>query len=110
MASIQKIGTMTIANGQTASSRLTRDQINNMRNISIQAPAALTGVVTLQTGDSDSDSATFVTVQSPPGTDVAIAAGKAIPLTEIPFPTLRLNSTLAEAADRVFTVWGEVGQ
>jgi hypothetical protein len=110
MASIQRIGTMTIASGQQDSNRLNRDAINNMRNLSIIGPAALTGVTTLETGISDDDATSWRTVQSPPGTDVAIAALKAIPLTEIPFPTLRIHSTLAEAADRVFTVWGEVGQ
>ncbi len=72
--------------------------------LEILAPAALTGVVTVQV--SDVSGGTFRTLQTG-GADVAIAAAKAIVITDLPATgVLRLHSTLAEAAQRDFRVFG----
>ena len=111
MASPQKIGTFTIANGQSDSNALDRDAFGRCRSLSIQCvEAALTGVCTVQTNSAADGSGTWTTVQSPPGTDVAIAALKAVVVLGVPFGALRIHSAAAEGAQRVFEVWGQVGE
>ena len=111
MASPQKIATLVIANGAQDSNSITRDQFGNCRSLSfICQEAALTGVVTVEVGNAYPDPTNWATLQSPPGTDVAIAADKCVPITAVPFPALRLHSASAEGAARTFEVWGEVGE
>lgn len=108
MSSLQKVATLTIPNGGVASNELGSDQLRPLKSISIQAPAVLAESVTVRSADIDAAAgATYAIIQSPPGTDVVIAAGKTIVLTELPFGRIRLGS-LAVAADRVFEVWGRV--
>lgn len=109
MASLQKL-TLTIANGATTSDRIPLNTMRAVRAMSIQAPAALTGTVTVESGSDDDDAATFTAVQSPPGTDITCAAGKTTVLVEGPFPTLRLKSSLAEVGARTFNVWVTLGE
>lgn len=110
MASLQRT-TLTIANGAAVSSELSGDSLRNARAISIQAPAALTGTVSLQSADDDLPSGTtFATVQSPPGTDITIAAGKTTVLTALPFPRVRLQSSVNEGGTRVFVVTIQMGE
>lgn len=111
MASPQKIGTLTIANGANASNWLTKQDFGRCRSLTIQCTAAaLTGVVSVQTNTAEDQTGTTTTVQSPPGTDITIAALKCVPLTAMAFAALRVNSAAAEGAQRVFEVWGEVGE
>lgn len=72
------------------------------------APAALTGVISIQVAPIDTPGAApndLKTLQWQPGTDVAIAAGKAvnIPLTA-GFRSFRIHSASAEGAQRDFPV------
>lgn len=105
---IQQIGTLTIPAAGSNSNELSSIAYHSCVAISIHAPATLTGAITLESADEDVDGATFDTVQSPPGTDIAVAAGKSIVLTDKPWPRIRLHSAGVEAAERVFAVWGEV--
>lgn len=87
-------------------------QLAGFKSVMIATPEdALTGVVTVRAlydhRADETNAANYVTVQSPPGTDVAIAATKAIVLTEVPFPAFILVSTLAEADEVVFYVYGK---
>ena len=50
--------------------------------------------------------ANYVTLQSPPGTDVAIAEDKAIVLTNLPFPALILRSSGTEDSILIYRVFG----
>lgn len=109
MASLQTV-TLTILSSATTSDLLTGSSLRNARSLSIQAPATLTGTITVECGNSDSAGATFATVQSPPGTDVTVAAGKSSFLNQAPFQCLRLKSSGAEGGDRVFTVTIRVGE
>jgi hypothetical protein len=70
--------------------------------ITVVAPAALTGVCTIQIDDG---SGNFRTAQSPPGTDIALAAGKAVVLPPAAMTNFRIHSAGAEAAQRDFTVY-----
>lgn len=105
---ISNLGTLTIASGQTDSAVLDADTFRKYEALTIMGPAALTGTVTVQVGTTDASSPTFVTLQSPPGTDVAIAAAKAITISPPCFPQFRMHSTGAEGADRTFVIWGRL--
>lgn len=102
-----RVGTLTIASGQTDSAAITslgalgRVGLGNAAGISIHGPAALTGTVTVQVqpaGDS-----TWRTLQSG-GVDVTIAAGKTIVISPPAFADLRLHSGSAEGANRDFLI------
>lgn len=111
MASPQKIGTLTITSGQQDSTVLSRDDFGKCRSIAfICQEAALTGTVTVEIGNAYPTPSNWATLQSPPGTDVTVAADKVVPITAVPFPALRLHSSVAEGGTRVFDVWGEVGE
>ncbi len=73
--------------------------------LAIAAPAALTGTVVLKV---QRDDAAFVDLQSgDPPADIVIPVAKAIPLSFMPFRTIRVVSDAVggEAANRVFEVW-----
>ena len=73
-------------------------------NISIWAPATLTGTVTVQVApDPNSAAAAFLALQST-GSDVTLTASKCTTITASGFGAMRLSSSLAEGADRVFPV------
>ena len=109
MANPQYLGTLIIPLNGTASNIMTEDVFGRCRSLSLlNLDSALTGVVTLKQGALDG--ATFVTVQSPSGTDVALAAAKSVILLAAPFNAIRLGSTIAEAAIRTWEVWGNVGE
>lgn len=111
MASPQRIATLNIANGATDSAWLTRDDFGRCRSLSIQClAAALTGTITIQTNSKQDGTGTTTTVQSPPGTDITIAALKAVPLTSVAFLAIRVHSSGAEGGSRDFEVIGEVGE
>jgi hypothetical protein len=99
-----------ISEDNNASSYIHGDEFAGLRAIMIVAPAALTGTITLATlDDPDSDEtldASWKTIQSPPGTDVSVAAGKSTVVIIAPFPAIRLQSDGTEAADRQFKVYG----
>lgn len=100
------IGTFTFS-AATASNVIDADEFGKFGAVTIIGPSgALVGTVTLQVGLDDTSGATFATLQSPAGTDVAIASGKAITLVPLCGPQFRLSSTAAETA--VFNVWGRL--
>lgn len=99
-------GTLTILSGQTASGEFDLGQSRGRELLSLLFlnPAALTGVVTIQI--SDVTGGTFRTLQTG-GADITLGAAKAVVVTELPsWGFLRLSSTLAEGANRVFNVYG----
>lgn len=104
-----RVGTLTftIAVDDNDTNVISCDEFRGASELMICAPAALTGTITLMSASAN-DSATpaLVTVQSPPGTDVTIAAAKGIVLTAFPFPGIALHSSSNEVADRAFPVWG----
>lgn len=111
MSSPQRLGQLIIPNGTAVSNEFNRDVYRNCRSIVlVSLDAALTNVVTLQAADEDVAPTVFRAVQSPPGTDITLAAVKAVVLTAMPFGRIRLSSAGNEAATRTWTVWGEVGE
>ncbi len=95
---------LTIANAGTTSEEFSDARgLGSMAALTIMGPAALTGTVKLEV--SDVVGGTFRTLQSPAGTDVSIAAAKAVTIPAFSCATLRLKSSGAEAADRVFPIF-----
>ena len=74
-------------------------------SITAMAPAALTNACKLEIGDSEGN---FATGQHPAGTDIALAAGKAVVLPPIAASQLRVKSAGNEAAARTFRVLVQV--
>jgi len=79
--------------------------LDNAATITIKAPAALTGTVTVQVAMTlPSVDADFSNYQDTPGTDVTIGAGKTVRVGLPGCTDLRLISGSAEAAQRDFIV------
>jgi hypothetical protein len=100
------IQTISIPNGGTDTPELNLAGDINRGPIILEilAPAALTAAVTVQI--SDVSGGTFRTLTTG-GADVAIAAGKAVVVTDLPATgVLRLHSAGAEAAQRDFRIIG----
>lgn len=97
---------LSIPNGGTNTPELDLGADGNRGPIILEilAPAALTGVVTIEI--CNVSGGTFRTLTAG-GSDVAIAAGKAVIVTDLPGTgVLRLHSSGAEAAQRDFAVSG----
>lgn len=101
---------LTIANGGTDSPALSsliskgnaRSTLGNSEAITISAPAALTGAVTVQVSPAYG-SGNWKTLRQD-GADVAVAAGAAVTINEVAFEDIRLHSAGAEAAARDFDI------
>lgn len=102
------LATLSIPNAGTDSPVLVGDVYRAFGALCIMAPAALTNGITVQVATTDIAAPTFATLQSPPGTDIAIAAGKAVVLTAFPFAQFRIHSAGAEGTQRDFQVWGQL--
>lgn len=88
--------TATILSGATAFATAVDTRL--VDTLSIAAPSSLPETVKVISPDGS-------TIQSPPGTDVVIAAGKTIVFTDWPYNSIQLASGTT-AADRVFTIYG----
>ena len=92
---------LTIANGETDSDQYDESQLTGVRAIALQAPGTLPETITVQV--SLDGGTNFAALQSPPGTDVTIAAGKAIVIDVGGFDAFRLQAGASVGADRVFS-------
>lgn len=112
MAGHNATASLVIANGGTKSASLgdfwganpAKVALDSMAKVTIQGPAALTGVVTVQVAQvSPAADGDFVALQSG-GADVTIPAAKATNLPVFTAKDLRLVSAGAEGAARTFLV------
>ena len=92
--------TLTIANAGTESNAI--GGFDDAEALTLYAPATLTGTVTVEVEPTIGGSS-FVDLTSA-GSDVTIGAGNALVLSPITFRQLRLSSSLAEGAERSFSV------
>lgn len=100
--SVPNAGTDTPALSSMMSKGAARSTFGNSRNISITAPAALTGACTVQVSPKYG-SGQWATLQVN-GADVAVAAGKSVNVPSGAWEDLRIHSAGAEAAQRDFQV------
>jgi hypothetical protein len=101
------LGSLTIASGGTTSGELSYNNTRFMRSISITAPAALTGTVTVEANYARTGTGAWGTLTDEFGDDVTVAAGKVRVVQPVGGARLRLKSSGAEGADRVFYILGE---
>ena len=94
------LGSLTISSGGTASSALTA-YLSDAKAITLTAPASVTGTITVQI--SVDGGTTYVDLTSG-GSDVTIAAGNSVTITDPAFNALRVNSGSTETDTRTFTV------
>jgi len=98
-----RIPDLVIRQGETASAPLAREAHRYADSFTIGClAAALTGTVTVEISLDDGEN--YHGFQSPPGTDVAIAATKAITILAPAWTHIRVKSSSAEAIDRTFQV------
>ena len=110
---VELAGVLTIASGEKSSTSLASYDYSMYRTIGItSADTELTGQVTvqvLQKGDFDkTDDASWSILQNDSRQDIRIGSQEAVNLLALPFPALRVQSTLAEDAERTFYVCGGV--
>lgn len=106
--SIPNAGTDTPALSTLMSKGAARSTFGNAARLTVHAPAALTGVVTVQVS-SKYGSGVWKTLQTETGVDIAIAAGKAVPLALYAgIEDIRIHSAGAEAAQRDFDVFFDI--
>lgn len=91
---------LTISSGGTQSGAI--GGFSDAVALVLYAPAALTGTVTIQIEPTDTGTA-WVDLGSG-GSDVTIGAGNSVTVEPVGFRQLRVVSSAAEGADRVFTV------
>ena len=94
------LGTLTIASGATGASTAITKYLDDAKTVSVYAPSALTGTITVQISF---DGTTYGDLTSG-GSDVTIAAGNVLVITDPGFLGLRVSSGGTEAAARTFTV------
>lgn len=92
---------LVIASSATDTTTAITASLEDAESVTIVAPSALTGTVTIK-GSVDGGT-TYVDVGSG-GTDVTIGAGNAVTLSPFTFNALKVTSGSAEAAERTFTV------
>jgi hypothetical protein len=92
---------LVIANGATAVTTAITKGLDDARAITIQAPSALTGTITVQIS---TDAGTTWSDLTSGGSDVTIAAGNSLTITDPCFNALRVASGSAEGAERTFLV------
>ncbi len=98
---------LTIANGTATSTSLTKDEFTTQgcTGVTIQAPATLDGTI-LTVQISLDGGTTFAAWQSPPGTDITVAAAKAITVAWTGWDELRLVSDSNETPARTILIRG----
>lgn len=100
--------TLTVGSGTTDSAALSaalsagqlKTLFGSCIGFTVVSPSALTGTITVQVVPTEG-STSWVTLQAN-GSDITIAANKAVPVDTGAFRDIRIHSSGAEAADRDF--------
>ena len=96
---------LVIANGATATTTPITSYLDDAYAVTITAPAALTGTITINV--STDGGTTYVDATSG-GSDVTVAAGNAVQISPFPYNALKVTSGGAEGAERTFTVQKQI--
>lgn len=111
----ETLGTLTIASGQTTSTKLSdilsagqlKTALGALEQLSIRSPAALTGAVTVEVA-LEEPGTTFEPLNDPSGSDITLAAGEVKVIPYVTFKDIQLVSSLAEGAARSFVLVGKL--
>ncbi len=97
--------TLVVPSGATTSNEVLLNP--DMRaDLTIYVPGTIDGTVTVEVADAIGG--TFRTLQTLAGADVALAAGKAVPIGPVIAATLRIKEGTTAAAARTFIVAGKM--
>lgn len=105
MRAVADLQDLTILSGATNSNAV--GILDDTITLTIYAPSALTGTITLQVEPSTAGTS-FVALTSA-GSDVTIGASKAVTIGNIGFRQIRVVSSGAEGADRTFKITKQIG-
>lgn len=94
---VRKGPVFTIANNETESNVVSGHELSGARGMGIGAPAELDGTLTILV--SHDDGVTWHTQQSG-GSDIEIAVGKSVSLSEITWTRMKIKSSVAESPAR----------
>lgn len=94
---------LVISNGGTTSGALI-SALQDADWITIYAPSTLTGTVTVQVSDVDSNQTWYDLTVVDGTADITIPAGNAVAIRYTGYKSLRLSSSAAEGAERTFAV------
>jgi hypothetical protein len=104
MDHVAKLPPLVIDDGETASSPLILEKSKKHLTVfTLQAPATLTALLTVQVSDQKVP-VVWRNYQEPPGTDVTLAQGDAITIGPLGARALRVLSAGAEGAERSIAV------
>lgn len=95
--------TLTVFSGTTDSASLNLQESASQRCV-VLVPGTIDGTASVRIAHTRATIATPYTVQQPTGTDVPLAAGKAVPLPELSAAQLWIHESSSAAADRVYVV------
>lgn len=103
---IDRLGDLTISNGQTTSAWKSAAEYEDAIAIGIEAPGTLPEAITIEVNSERDGTGTSATYQNDSGADYAgPAAGKARVYPTLPsFKAFRLKAGGAVAADRIFKI------
>lgn len=93
-----------IASAATESEVLDSEVFATVRALTFHAPAAWDGATPPKLQAQRRSDGAWVDVQSPPGTDITLAAGKAVTITSVAFAALRLLAAAAQTVERTIDV------
>lgn len=100
------LGPLTIHAATQESNVMEFNSLRFLSGLTLTAPEVLTGTVTVQVQATRSGVDPWVTLQSS-GVDVEVTAGKSVTISPISAARLRLVSSVAEGADRLFYTAGD---
>ena len=95
------LGTITIASGASGASTAISKYLDDAKTVSVWAPAAVTGTITLQVSF---DGGTTYADLTSGGSDVTLAAANMVTITDPGFNALRVSSGSTETDTRTWTV------
>lgn len=92
--------------GQTESNALSFQNLRFLQSLTIHSPESLTGTLTVEVTSKRNPGGTDWKDLTSGGSVVTLAAGEALPITDVAFAGLRVKSSSAEASERHFGVTG----
>lgn len=106
------VPTLTIPNGATESNILDGHKVRWMKSIQIHPPAVLSGVVTVHTSskserDNKGNPAHDFQPLASEGIPIVLTGGENLIINQLPFGSMRLETTIAPGADENYPVDGQ---
>lgn len=101
---------LVIPNGATASNIVGGRKFHWLEALMIHPPGAFSGVPTIEVSDKHPDvavAADFTPLVQSDGVPVPLAVDEAIPISPVPFQSIRIVTTVAPGADETYKLTGQ---